>query len=599
MAEKTRTNKSEGSPEGAGQNAAAGSLPAIIFSILLFLLPLFPDIRLTRPKLMVLEFGLYGILFIWLAINLYSGKLTLKNTPLLLPIACYLLFVSVYYYFSADRPVALSELKRALLSFAGFFVASNVLGTEKQRRAVLGSWILGGALAVGYGILQHFGGIKAAVLVPQMERVMSTFGNPIFFAAFLVVTIPVALGVLFSSEKRAMRALIAAFVLLSLFALFYTKTRAAYIGFAVSLIVFFWITIRSRRLKLIMLTALIVISGFFVYKTKNIWLRDQAHSLIWRDTLTMWSTSPLFGTGLGTFHIYFPRFASEELKHRWPQGQAIVNDAHNEFIQYLGETGIIGFGIFLWVLIAFFYNAVSVMQKTSGNARYVQAGLVASASGILAQNFFSADMRFIISAAYLFIVMGIFESYKERSWKIEIRGEYLKVFSFIVLALLAYFAFSETAKPYLAEKKVAATPDFFDQKILEPAKTAASLEDIAIKFPKQATVFEKLGWVYSKEKDWKKAIANYERAAELDPNNAGNFNNLGNIYFLLGNRQKAVECWAESIVINPEQVDSRLNLAIAYYSQGRLKEAVDQLKEVLKIDPNNEKAIVMLKQMTE
>ena len=76
-------------------------------------------------------------------------------------------------------------------------------------------------------------------------------------------------------------------------------------------------------------------------------------------------------------------------------------------------------------------------------------------------------------------------------------------------------------------------------------------------------------------------------------------NNLGNIYYLMGNRPMAIGYWNRSLAINPQQIDSRLNLAIAYYYQGELRESAEQLKVILKTDPKNEKAIVLLRQMTE
>ena len=86
-----------------------------------------------------------------------------------------------------------------------------------------------------------------------------------------------------------------------------------------------------------------------------------------------------------------------------------------------------------------------------------------------------------------------------------------------------------------------ATPGFFDERILEPAKTISDLEELAEKYPEQASVFEKLGWVYAKEKQFPKAIASFERAVQLNPGLFGVYNNLGNIYFHMNNRAKSIE----------------------------------------------------------
>lgn len=572
-------------------------IPALL-AIILFLAPLFPDVRLSRPKLLVLELGLYGTVFLWFAIGFLQAKLSLRKLIIFLPVLFYVAFEIFSYVTSTDRPIALNELKRSLISFIAYFAGANIIASNNQRSMVFTGLFAGSFLSIIYGILQHFGGFWR-IAVPQMGRVMSTFGNPIFFAAYLVIILPIAVGLFFTHHKLWVRILLAVFLACGITALFFTQTRAAYIGFAFSMLVFSFLAIKQNRTRISILIVILIIFGIFLSLTKHIWMRQQEHVLIWRDSLVMWLKYPLLGTGPGTFHLYFPKFASEELKKIWPQDRFIVNDAHNEYVQYLAETGIAGFGILVWILVSFFRNAYSISRNRKGPERYILFGLISSSSGILVQNFFSVDMRFIISAIYLFLMMGFVNSFVEE--RIEISGisPSMRYLGFAGLSVLGFFVFPKILQPYIAQHKTANTPDFFDQKILEPAKTIAELETISQKYPNQSSVFEKLGWIYAKEKNWQKAIRNYEIAQQLNPGNAGPLNNLGNIYFLLGNRQKAIEYWNRSLMITPNQIDSRLNLATAYYYQGQLKESSDQIKEVLKINPNNEKAIVMLKQMTE
>jgi tetratricopeptide (TPR) repeat protein len=208
-------------------------------------------------------------------------------------------------------------------------------------------------------------------------------------------------------------------------------------------------------------------------------------------------------------------------------------------------------------------------------------------------------MRFIVSSVYLFFMMGMVNSFADETIEIKNLSVPLRFAGGALIAAAAVGIFSVILVPYRAQRAVARTPDFFDLKVLEPVKTIADLESLARQYPDQSLVFEKLGWVYAKEKKWQPAIASYEQAARLNPGAAGPLNNLGNIYFLLNDRPRAIEYWQRSLALNPRQADSRLNLALAYYYQGRLKACGEQLREVLKIDPANEKAIVLLKQMAE
>ncbi|MBN1824591.1 MAG: O-antigen ligase family protein [Endomicrobiales bacterium] len=569
-----------------------------VFAALVALLAVIPDVKLTRPKLLFAESVLYGLFALWLVSKVSRGVFELKASLLNVPVAAYLAVSALFYAFSPDKPVALNELKRNILSAAVFFLAEDLLGTEKRRNAFVWCWLSGLFVAASYGVMQHSGGI-GRVMVPGFDRVISTFGNPIFFGAFIVAGVPVAAGEFLKNRNRIAKAFLAVLIVLSLTALYYTKTRASFIGLAVSLILFFFGILRSGRMRYLL--AALVVAGFalFVANTSSLWTRHQAHALIWRDSAAMWASKPVFGTGPGTFHVYFPDFASEELKRIWPQDQFIVNDAHNEYVQMLAETGIAGFGMFVWLLASFGVMSVVRIKGSDGAERIMTSAFAASGAGLLAQNLFSVDMRFIISSLYFFAAAGAIGSFTKETFSVRIGPKTFRVvLSAAIIALCAHM-YQKMLAPYAAERKVAHMNDFFDEKVLEPAKTIGELEALAKEYPEQGLVFEKLGWVYAKERNWDKAIRNFRKSIELRPGVFGPYNNLGNIYFLLGDRKTAIGFWERSLEINPGQIDSRLNLATAYYYNGQLKAAVGQIKEVLKIEKDNEKALVLLKQMKE
>lgn len=600
----------------AQSSPLAALLPVALLCATFFLAPLVPDIKLIRPKLLTLQMGLFSALMLWLAVSVWRGALVVRGARTLAPVAAYLGLGAVLYALSPDRPVALMEFNRCVLSVCAYLAALQIPRAGGALRWVLGAWMGGTFLAAVYGILQHFGGV-GRIAVPQMDRVMSTFGNPIFFAAHLVVTLPVAFGLLMSMDtdsRRGWRGMLVSSALWAvigagLWALLLTKTRGAFLGLIAALIVLAVLRLRRRTVgadgrapSMLNLrtagyvAAAMVVAGIFAAATWSLWSRQQGHLLIWRDTIAMWTTHPWFGTGSGTFHLYFPHFASDALKSIWPQGQCIVNDAHNEYLQILAETGVLGLGVFLWLVASFFVGRARPAGRGDG---LLTDGMIAGAAGLLAMNMVSVDMRFIISSVYLFSAFGFVDGMTSPGREISLAGAGKKLAVIVVAAAAGYALFSLALTPFLAQRKVAATPDFFDQKVLEPAKTAADLEALARRYPTEPSIREKLGWIYAKEKQWDRAVAHYQAAQRLNPQAPGPYNNLGNIYFLTGNRDGAIACWQQSLAVAPQQIDSRLNLATAYYYQGRLKEAADELKTVLKINPGNEKAIVLLKQMTE
>lgn len=601
--------KGDTTHSGTDQNFSQDKVLFLILNILiylfLFLIPISPDEKLTRPKLLTIEIGLLLITSFWFIRSVIQSKIRVRDTLLNLPILVYAAYIIILYFVSGDRPTAASELTRTILCLVTYFVFVNSFNDDaSSRKLAVWFWIISGFLVALYGLGQHYGGIpiapKIKLEIPQMDRIMSTFGNPIFFAVFLVATIPMVLYAALTERKTWLKWLLWLIWLVLLVALFYTKTRAAWIACAVSILLFSFLNLKSTKLKLGFVIAFGIGSIIFVTTTSQVWSRFQEHPLIWRDTLNMWLHHPVKGVGLGTFHLYFPKYASDELRKIFPQNQFIVNDTHNEYLQILAESGIIGFGIFVWLLITFYRTGMVLLKPPDlkKDNRIFYSALLASGTGILVQNFFSVDMRFIISSVYLFIVMGWLSSFEKQNVEIKL-AVFGKILTVCILTLSVWFFGTEIAKPYIAQKKLAETPDFFEQKLADPKNTINDLAALARQRPDDSRVYEKLGWCYAKERDFGRAIENFEKAAQINPTGYGPFNNIGNIYFTTGNRQKAIEYYHKSLKVNPNQIDSRINLAQAYYFDGKLKEAADQLKAVLKIDPNNEKAIVMYKKMIE
>lgn len=572
---------------------------SFLFSFLFLISPFLVDVKITRPKLMILEVGITAIFFLWLFLSVInSEELLLAKNPVFLPVAVYSLAIVFFYLFSPNQPLSYTELRRVLLFGVTFVLASNLLDSGIKQRFFILCFIVGTLWASVYGILQRSGGFWR-ISVPQMDRVFSTFGNPIFFGVYLVLAIPIIFGFLIDTKYISLKILSTITIIFSLIALYYTETRASWLGLGLGAFLFIVLSIRDLTKKIAIISLLIILGVIFFYLTRDVWSRHQAHLLIWRDTLNMWLSSPVVGVGVGLFHINFPAFASKELLKIWPQTANIINDAHNEYIQILSETGIVGFSLFVWFIITFLYT--SYINITCCRRRnYLNIGMLCGVVALLSQNVFSVDMRFIISGIYLFAFMGMsLVTEGQKKSVVVIRSRAFRIFIGCLIIAISYFVFMEVLKPYSAVKVESKKVDFFDEKILNAAKTIEELESLSKKHPEQFSIYEKLGWIYAKEKNFAKAIENYKKAISLKPENPGPYNNIGNIYFLTNQHSKAIEYYLRSISVKPQQIDARINLALAYYYKGQLGPAAEQLKEVLKLEPHNEKAIVLMKKMKE
>ncbi len=75
--------------------------------------------------------------------------------------------------------------------------------------------------------------------------------------------------------------------------------------------------------------------------------------------------------------------------------------------------------------------------------------------------------------------------------------------------------------------------------------------------PNDLHLFNRLGIAYRKQKKFKEAVANYEKALKIDPENENLYYNLGRAHYENGNRQKSALAMRAAIKLYPEFEEAR------------------------------------------
>lgn len=223
--------------------------------------------------------------------------------------------------------------------FSFFLVLFFNLKNKKQIMRIFYTIVGAAALSVFYGFIQISGLDPSTWNEPayQTRRIFSTLGQPNFFASWLLLTIPVIVGLLIYKsvdircrqtifKQYFLRPLLTVLFFLSIFALVFTQSRGGWIGFFFGFFfftfIFSWIK-NYKRIGIFLLTLLIICIGTIVYfnfhplnfDSGDNYIEKRAKTLTklttygerrlitWKNSIDLIKQKPLIGYGPNTPEI--------------------------------------------------------------------------------------------------------------------------------------------------------------------------------------------------------------------------------------------------------------------------------------------------------
>ncbi|KKU17554.1 MAG: hypothetical protein UX28_C0009G0001 [Candidatus Pacebacteria bacterium GW2011_GWA1_46_10] len=342
----------------------------------------------------------------WAIRCILEKKFIFKHTLLDWPILIFLITQSLSLLFSIDPHVSwfgyysrwngglLSLLSYSLLYWA--FV-SNMDSKSALRAVHCALW--SAAVVAIYGSLEHFGVSVSCLLTTGsfnvscwvqdvQTRIFATLGQPNWLAAYIVALIFVPLSYLtpFRSpspklgEGLGVRYWTNLGIFISLFlTLLFTKSRSGLLAFGISSIVFWCLSlgkleIRSIRNFIILNSLFLILVLLVPNPIRDLVLPSTQplapstgpalesggtesgtiRKIVWTGALRIWQANPknfLIGTGPETFAQAYYQYRPLE-HNQTSEWELLYNKAHNEFLNYLATTGILGLGSYIVLLIA-------------------------------------------------------------------------------------------------------------------------------------------------------------------------------------------------------------------------------------------------------
>jgi O-antigen ligase len=406
----------------------------------LFLSPLIFSVRLPHhfelPKVLLLVLSALAVLVCWVC-----GSRPKFRRPLL-SLGCSLLVVSwiVSTFYATELHTAIYGDDGSFHGLAVFLAYLVVFwGTIQafesdagQVRFLLSAPILALAVSVAYGYAQFLGWDPIPWTAHQDSalpfRQTSGLGHPILQGAFLCAALPLLCeSVRFAAKNELVTWTRAGGILIFLtaFSIVLTGSRGAWLGLAVTLLLYGWLSADWKEFKPLAKRAVPVVLTLVVLailspagrKTVDItmdrarlgWSQWEVRAGYWQIALEVFREHPLVGAGLDCYGAEFERRRTK--KHWSNEWGRTAQRAHNVVLQVLCCQGLLG--MLAYGLCGFALAARLAKQKMNSLQRAAVAGL----GGLLVQWMLSFLTAGVTTLAITYLALIFAKDGGETDWR--------------------------------------------------------------------------------------------------------------------------------------------------------------------------------------
>jgi len=309
----------------------------------------------------------FALLF-WLVRMFMKKKFHLARNPLNIPIAAFLAVAAIGVIMAVDFKHSLKGYM-TLGWISIFFLTINNVKDVTRFKKLIRLLILFTTIAGAYAIFQHFtrtdffGNIKHLNLA--FARSPGFFNSPMTFGNYVLLLLPVVIGMSSYARLGKERWVLLASGLIILAAIIFTYTRGVWLGLIGGLI--FMAILRSKKMLLFVLIGILVCSlSVVVFPSLGLARRvmetfksgrpvgDRIYLL--DGGLRIIRDYPITGVGWEGFRKVYPRYKS-------PEAGTVGCNAHNNFIDVAVDSGLLGLGIFIWLLLTIYKVGFQIFKR--------------------------------------------------------------------------------------------------------------------------------------------------------------------------------------------------------------------------------------------
>lgn len=363
-----------------------------------------------------LEVGVALLFLFWAAHQFISGQIKVRSSRLYAPA---LLFGSVVaaqcgFHLTAYRyATMIAALEYMAYGMLLFLAIQTLDGAQCSKVIIWGFTSFGFALAV-FAIAQDLtanGKIYWLRTLTSGGAIFGPYVNHNHYAGLMEMLSPIPLVVgLTSLTSGGRRALVVFAGIVMAGTIVLSQSRAGTASFLAEMALLLGLLLARRkngRMAAVLGAVCLMVLAFVAWLgTAALWhhfaeLQDWMRMAMTRDGLRMFSRKPLIGWGLGAFTTVYPQFRSFYT-------DLFVNAAHNDYVQVLVETGVVGFVAVVWFIVAVYRTGLRNLRSWNHDWSHA-LGLAAliGCTGLLVHSAFDFNLQIPANACVFYFLCAV------------------------------------------------------------------------------------------------------------------------------------------------------------------------------------------------
>ncbi|MDD4899096.1 MAG: O-antigen ligase family protein [Candidatus Omnitrophica bacterium] len=345
-------------------------------AIISWLIILIPFAMAISPAPVNVFMGM--LIFFFLVKRIAAKENIFPSTPINLPLYLFFFVTCISLFNSVDlkdswRGGVLRLLQYVFVFFAVAAEAKDKALIKKVCFSVFFGVMLASIDAIWQVITGHdFIRGYEPILNIGLLRATAAFKESNMLGIYLSALAPLLFGITFYFFTRGKKAFFGVISLLVLIATALTFSRPTLLAVYVVFLFFTWV--KKQKIIFASLILLILISPFIAPKQVKNWAKEVNYNplrfmcnddriAVYRNSFHMIKAHPIIGVGANAFMKSYKKYKE------FPEYRNVVTldemKAHNLYLHLAGEVGLVGLGIFFWLLYKLFAFARKAYKKTT------------------------------------------------------------------------------------------------------------------------------------------------------------------------------------------------------------------------------------------